>query len=378
MNLWFTIPPLLSLPVSIFLMAFGRSTDRISIGAPLWFLLLLLYLALSLAYAFSVKQMLLSRLLPLQMAAQGVLVCLVSLEAGTPPIIPWIGVAIGASGFASLANLFSRHGQPPTQSNVQESFAKGTPEAAPEQTADDSPFPNVTASPEGIIVRANSAFKELSEDETPEGKSVTEFFVPGNQEETIGGKSQLIFQKKRDGLLYFTMMDPPKTKAAKGTASLKAGVELFDPATGLYTKEYSTIRGPEELSRAARYRRWLCGVLLQLLYTYLPGLERRPDLEEAFFMAYVQYFKSEIRDSDMGFNLGAGTLLLLLPETPQQGAKDTSIRLITLPDPLMEMKKDYPFSVNMEYGFHYYSGNHHISFEQFTEKLYSSLAGENE
>ena len=54
MNLWFTIPPLLSLPVSIFLMAFGRSTDRISIGAPLWFLLLLLYLALSLAYAFSV------------------------------------------------------------------------------------------------------------------------------------------------------------------------------------------------------------------------------------------------------------------------------------------------------------------------------------
>ncbi|MFA7620739.1 MAG: hypothetical protein WCY56_02705 [Aminobacteriaceae bacterium] len=378
MNLWFTIPPLLSLPISLFLMAFGRSTDRISIGAPLWFLFLLLYLALSLAYAFSVKQMLFSRLLPLQMAAQGVLICIVSLEAGTPPIIPWVGVAIGASGFASIASLFSRRGQPMMQPNGQGVFAEDTSEAASGQIAEDSPFPTVTTDPEGIIIHANSAFKELSEDEAPEGKSVTEFFVPGNQEETIGGKSQLVFQKNRDGLFYFTMADPPKTKTAKAAASSKGGVELFDPATGLYTKEYSRIRGPEELSRAARYRRWLCGVLLQLSYTNLPGFDGRPDLEETFFIAYVQYFKSEVRDSDMGFNLGARTLLLLLPETPQQGAKDTSIRLITLPEPLMEMKKDYPFSVNIEYGLHYYSGNHQMSFEQFTEKLYSSLAGEKE
>ncbi len=152
----------------------------------------------------------------------------------------------------------------------------------------------------------------------------------------------------------------------------------MDADTGLYSKKYSTKRVPEELGRAGRYRRWLCGILLKVTFTSFPGLGRRPDLEEAFFSAYAQYVKAEIRDSDMGFYLGDREILLLLPETPQQGAKETSLRLVDLPEELLELKGDLPFSVDIQYGFMYYSGNYPLTYEQFMQKLYSSLGGVSE
>ena len=45
MILWLTIPPLLSLPLSLLLVAFGNESNKVSAGAPLWVLLLLLYFA---------------------------------------------------------------------------------------------------------------------------------------------------------------------------------------------------------------------------------------------------------------------------------------------------------------------------------------------
>jgi GGDEF domain-containing protein len=135
------------------------------------------------------------------------------------------------------------------------------------------------------------------------------------------------------------------------------------------------LRIPEELGRANRYRRWLCGILLKVIYTYLPGRGRQPALEETFLAAYVHYVKESIRESDMGFSMQDGEFLLLLPETPQQGAKDTALKLIELPETLTEMKKDYPFSVDIEYGFLYYSGNYPLLYDQFIQKLYASLGG---
>ena len=68
MYVWFTIPPLVSLPIALALAAFGSDAHRIHAGAPLWLLMIVLYTALTMMYAFSIKNGLSSHLLPLQMA----------------------------------------------------------------------------------------------------------------------------------------------------------------------------------------------------------------------------------------------------------------------------------------------------------------------
>ncbi len=376
MYVWFTMPPLVSLPIALALVAFGSDAHRVHAGAPLWLLMIVLYTALTTMYVFSIKNGLSPHLVPLQMASQGIIICVISLEAGAPPITPWAGVAIAVSGFALIVHLFFRHrrerGSPETHRQVKISPADGALD-----TLDSSPFPQAAADDDGVIFMANDPFKEIVGVEEPEGKTVADFFTPGEDEVTIKGKRQSVFQKANGEIFYFLLVDPPKS-AALPAPPHRSEPDLMDADTGLYSKKYSTRRVPEELRRAGRYRRWLCGILLKVTFTSLPGLGRRPDLEETFFSDYAQYVKEEIRDSDMGFYLGDREILLLLPETPQQGAKETSLRLVDLPEELLELKKDFPFSVDIQYGFMYYSGNYPLTYEQFMQKLYSSLGDVNE
>ena len=374
MILWLTIPPLLSLPLSLLLVAFGNESNKVSAGAPLWVLLLLLYFAFSMFYVFSIRNSLFSQLPPLQMAAQGIIICIVSMEAGAHPILPWVGVLAAVSGFFILLHSYSQYGRgthlPPPVAHA---------ESPSSDTASEpwmrSPFPYVVLDNEGTIIDANDAFASFAENGSVQGENVTTFFVPGETEAVVGGKKHAIFQKAKDGQFHFLLVDNPPAQKNSKTAEAKSELELFDPKYGLYSRKYAQLRIPEELGRANRYRRWLCGILLKVNYTYLPGRGRQPALEETFLAAYVLYVKESIRESDMGFSMQDGEFLLLLPETPQQGAKDTALKLIVVPESLDEMKKDYPFSVDIEYGFLYYSGNYPLSYDQFIQKLYASLGG---
>ncbi len=374
MILWLTIPPLLSLPLSLILVAFGNESNKVSAGAPLWVLLLLLYFALSLFYVFSIRNSLFSQLTPLQMAAQGIIICIVSMEAGAHPILPWVGVLAAVSGFFILLHSYSRYDKRTPPPVPVPNVDSASPNSAG-TSLENSPFPYVITDNEGIIIDANYVFTSYAEGGPVQGENVTAFFVPGETEAVVGGKKHAIFQKVKDGQFHFLLVDNPPSQKSSKTAEAKKESDLFDPKYRLYSRKYAQLRIPEELGRANRYRRWLCGILLKVIYTYLPGRGRQPALEETFLAAYVHYVKESIRESDMGFSMQDGEFLLLLPETPQQGAKDTALKLIELPETLNEMKKDYPFSVDIEYGFLYYSGNYPLSYDQFIQKLYASLGG---
>ncbi len=377
MIVWATLPPLISLPLSLILVAFGSEMHKVSAGAPLWVLLLLLYFALTMMYVFSIKNGLYTQMTPLQMATQGIMICIVSMEAGAPPILPWVGVVIAVSGFFMIIHFFM-HRQTPRSSAAEQALVSADTAGGAGTSPETTPFPLVVTDDEGVIVQANASFKDLTGDALAEGKSVMTFFTPGETEGVVGGKKHAVFQKAKDGLFHFLLIDnPPPVKSTK-VQETSSGTDLFDPKTGLYSRKYAQLRIKEELSRANRYRRWLCGILLKVNCAYLPGLGKQPTLEDTFLVAYVQYIKNTIRESDMGFFMGEREILLLLPETPQQGAKDTALKLIDLPEPLLEMTKDYPFATEIEYGFLYYSGNYPLVYDQFIQKLYSSLGGSTE
>ncbi len=371
MMLWLTIPPLLSIPLSIILIAFGGESGKVSVGAPLWVLLLMLYFSLSMLYVVSIRREAFAVLTPVQLASQGIMVCLVSLEAGSPPITPWLGVTGAVAGIFMLIHF---------SAGQKQKGARQQPEKR--ETASDSPatsaapggfpFPSVVTDGEGTILYANAAFEELTDGKSVKNEKITSFFIPGEPEILLEKKKFTALQKAQDNRFYFLLIDeiPQQKKSGQKTA-----FELFDSKTGFYSRGYAKVRIAEELSRANRYRRWLCGILLKIKCTSLPGLSRQEALEETFLIAYCQFVRDSIRNSDMGFFMGGDELLILLPETPQQGAKDVSLKLVDLPEGLAEMKKDYPFTVDIEYGFLYYSGNYPLQYDQFMEKLYSSLGG---
>ncbi|MBP9028027.1 MAG: diguanylate cyclase [Aminivibrio sp.] len=374
MSAWITLPPFVSLPIALALFILGGQSVPLKTGAPFWALLMIVYFVLCAAYASAIRKHLFHLLSPIQLLAQGLIMTVVSLESGTLPVISWTGVLSAVSGSFVLLNLFLRGKPHPGESASLTAGPLGAPVTGP--PVESIPLPVLTTDSQGIVVKANEAFASLVPGGDLSGKPVTDFFIPGEDSVSMGDREYIVFQAPLDGAFFFALVEMPKQRK-KGARS-KETVKLVDPATGLYSPEYASIRISEELSRAFRYRRWLCGVLLALEYTYLPGLNYQEDLENSFLDAFSSFVRNTVRDSDIAFYLGDRKILILLPETPQQGAKDVSLKLMDLPDSLVELKNTFPFSVEIEYGFVYYSGNHPMNKDQFLEKLHSNLGGASE
>jgi len=343
-------------------------------GAPFWALLMTVYFVLCAAYASAIRRKSFHLLYPVQLLSQGMIATVVSLESGTLPIISWLGVLSAVSGAFILLNHFLREKK---QSREIPPLPGCTPNGSTAgQRIANIPLPALTTDSQGIVLERNDAFASLIPGGVVTGKPVTDFFIPGEDSVSLGNREYTVFQAPLDGLFFFALVELPKQR--KKSATARGAVSLLDPATGLYSSEYASIRIPKELSRAFRYRRWLCGVLLAVEYTYIPGLNYQEEKESSFIEAFSAFVRGAIRDSDMAFYLGDRKILILLPETPQQGAKDVSLKLMDLPESLEELKKSFPFSVEIEYGFVYFSGNYPMTKDQFLEKLQSNLGGTSE
>jgi GGDEF domain-containing protein len=371
MSAWITFPPFISLPIAVALFLLGGQSAPLKTGAPFWALLMTVYFVLCAAYASAIRRKNFHLLYPIQLLSQGMIATVVSLESGTLPIISWLGVLSAVSGAIILLNHFLR-GKPHSR-EIDPLPAATVYDRPAGPTIANLPLPVLTADSQGIILEGNDAFASLVQVAAPAGKPVTDFFIPGEDSVSLGNKEFAIFKAPLDDLFFFALVELPEQR--KKPASTGGVIALHDPVTGLYSPEYASIRIPEELSKAFRYRRWLSGILLDVEFTYIPGQNYQEEKGNSFLEAYSAFVRSTIRASDMAFYLGDRKILILLPETPQQGAKDASLKLLDLPDSLQELKKTFPFSVEIEYGFVYYSGNYPMTKDQFLEKLYSNLEG---
>lgn len=375
MSAWITLPPFVSLPIALVLFLIGGQSSPVNIGASFWALLLIVYFILCGAYAAAIQKRTLRLLTPLQLLTQGLIATSVSLESGTLPIIPWTGVLAAAAGSIILLHAFLKGGgraqaaPSPLEGGIELATGGGSSRV-------NIPLPAVTTDSHGVIVEANGAFASLSGGDPLPGTPVTEFFIPGETTTTFNGKEFSVFQSPLDGLFFFAFMEYPPERKRAGPG--RDSVSLRDQNSGLYTRQYADIRIPEELSRASRYRRWLSGVLLAVQYSYSPGQNYEEKEEESFFRGLSTFILQNIRGSDVAFNMDGGQILILLPETPQQGAKEVSLKLKDLPEPLLEFIESAPFTVAIDYGFLYYSGNYAMTQGQFLEKINESLKGSTE
>ena len=371
---WLTVPPVLSIPLALLALFLQGTGDRFVYSGASLLLLGSLYLFLTALYAFSALRQSPFPRFPIQLIAQGIFVNIISQHLGTYPILAWAANAATVSGLLLLAGSLVRNsGEPPSQS-----FARPHDDTASTEdaiSAEDIPVPFLSASEDGSVIAANERMLALlgRDSAATLGKPVTDMLPLGENEVSLQGRVFRMENRQVGNVFHFSLLEQRESGDVAGKTPA-AVLDIVDQATSLYTKAYGDVRIPEEISRASRYRRWLSSILIRVEFHSLPGMSSDATWENRFMTEYCGFIKTNTRASDLPFIMPDRQIVILLPETPQQGAKDTSTKLLQLPEGLQNYVESSPTKAIIRCGLCFYNGNTPFSFDQMMQRLYASLA----
>ncbi len=370
---WSTLPPFISLPILIGTILLAGGGERYFISLPFWALFIMSYITCTFLYAFFVTQNYKEGYIPLQFLAQGMLITMLAQHLGNPESLIWVGVATSTVGFILFANIIIRK----RESDVSVDFSKSTPKPEDVLTDDSSfctiPVPILVTDENGLITNANEAFLSLIDQkkESLLGKIVTEIISLDTEKMVLKGKEWHIQQKQQEGAFFFFLSEDSELN--ENNEPHKGFSDLLDSDLPIYTFKYSERRLPEEISRAHRYRRWLSAALFKMdFHKTETGLFSSDD-EDDFFKAFCNYVFEKVRESDLCFRMGNREVLVLMPETPQNGAKELAIRLSHFPKDVSE-EYDIAETAQVYSSITFYNGNQETTAEKILQALYSNLA----
>lgn len=370
--LWLLIPPIPTFIISLYLAFFSRSYRRIDLDVALWIFIALLYLAISIVYVICISRNFKKNLIPLQMLAQGLALLVLPMAMGAPYGISWIGIAFMTIGIISITNLLLKwiRGRSPKSDNTNVIH----PEE--ENTSDilvkNLPFPALVSDNEGNILNLNKEMCELLKIDKNElfSQDLNRIFPSDMQEIKTDDKKWIIRRKeysKNLNLLYLTETTEENPDPLKDTG-------IIDVETGLLSRNISDIVITAELKRSFRYRRWLSVIFLRIVSKSNP--ETVNECPEAIGIEYGKFLKSQLRECDMAFRINTGTYLLLLPETPGVGAKNTLKKLKKLPEELQNIMLSVIPDGIIVGSIIYCSGNHRLGKEEIMKELGENLGRE--
>ncbi|HCA40384.1 MAG TPA: hypothetical protein DEP01_01995, partial [Aminobacterium sp.] len=313
----------------------------------------------------------------LHLIAQGTLILFLTQHFGNPAFLNWVGIAMATVGILLFFNqyMFSQSDrQTPIAAPVQSS--KTTEESHSIPDISRLPLPSLIANSKGTVLSANDPFLSLMPPESSKkviGESISETLPLNSDTVALGGKSWDIQQKQGGDDLFFFFLTEENTEY-KQTSTSDPISSILDPATGLYTKSFGERRLAEELDRAQRYRRWLSAALFKLDFHY--GSNNVMDMEENekdFLDSFGTYVIENVRECDLCMRMGAKEIIVLMPETPQNGAKELALRL-------SRYGKDAGYDhvmadkAHIHFGISFFSGNEKITSQDFVQSLYAHLA----
>jgi PAS domain-containing protein len=234
-------------------------------------------------------------------------------------------------------------------------------------------LPMCYADSRGVIAGATAAFAEAVGMDREElyGVSIDEVLPMDVDEAVFESGTWIIRQAKEGARFYFALSQKaPKIRIdAHAEQNPLSALAIYDPATNLYTDEYRKIRGPEEVSRAQRYKRQLSGLLISLTFEPSTDTNLSQQQSEMLRNAFNMKVQSTLRTTDCGFLTGDGRVQILLPETPQVGAKTLLSRLITLPQDVFDEEIRDAVNPKVRYGMFFYNGASRIEYGIFSALL---------
>lgn len=371
---WLTFPPVLSIPLALLTLFLQGTGDRQAYSGASLLLLGSLYLFVSATYTLAtMRESALSRF-SLQLIAQGIFINIVAQHLGTYAILPWAANATTVVGLILLAGSLIRT---PATAAARTSLRNPAEGVAPASglSIEDIPTPFLSASEDGNVLSANGEMLKLLGKDVSSvvGHPVTDFLPLGEDSVSIQGRQFSMGHRQAGDVFHFSLLE--RENSGGGAAQRNITVlEIVDPETLLFTKAFGDVRIPEEISRASRYRRWLSSVFFRVEFHSLPGMQPDTARENYFMTEFCKFVKANTRESDLAFFLGNRQVIILLPETPQQGAKAVETKLTQIPEALQQHMESSPSKAVVRHGSCFYSGNYPFSFDQMMQKLYDSLA----
>jgi PAS domain-containing protein len=313
--------------------------------------------------------------------SQGMLLSVLSMQFGVT-YLSWLGLILFLAGLV-MAFFYSTR-------NSADSFAAAPIVQAGEGSGpfkrfddllDKFSIPVCYTDSKGIIASATDAFCDAvgRPPEAVAGKVISDIIPMDSDEAAFESGKWHIAQEKDGARFYFYLSPIREAAAAQAAPEAPGGVALFDKATGLYTDEYRKIRGPEEVSRAQRYKRPLSGLLVAL--DFEPATDVKLTTEQTAMLdnAFKTRIQKALRTTDCGFLTSEGRIQILLPETPQAGAKTLLARIVTLPQDVFDEDIRNAVNPKVKGGMFFYNGASRMEYGIFSAALEEAFirSGEN-
>ncbi|PIE54517.1 MAG: hypothetical protein CSA35_06130 [Dethiosulfovibrio peptidovorans] len=330
---WFQAPPIITLCIALGLFPTMDLRARVHIGASFWLFIILVYLVLSTSYVLCLNSGPHEALLPLQLLTQGVVLLALPFGFGAPRGLSWIGLGLTSIGSILLIQRFLS-----VLKSVQETPRK---EASQTHHLREVPLPLANIASDGSISEVNQDLVDLLniEESLLLGEPASLLFPEGMDRADIQGKGWCILRRPTsDGSQLICLIEePPSLDKTSSPAD-----NMFHKGSELYSRLSANAMIPAEIKRSLRYRRWLSILLIRISLRYDPSVVPDTDWESSIYDLYGASVKRQIRECDMGFFMGGGSYIVLLPETPLSGGKAAVAKLKKLPDEVREELEKRP------------------------------------
>jgi PAS domain-containing protein len=375
---WIFFPPFFSVFILISTVALHRKEAAFSVPAIVWGLTIATYVCLCGISALHISKRNTRYDAGLSLLAQGLLLSVVAVQAGVV-VFTWIGLVLFLIGLLCVF-MYTTRREAIIDVTPRDPYAIDMVDW--DQLLSKLGIPICYTDTEGMVEEVTSAFLEATGRHAEEviGKVITTIIptdsgtvmLPSGKWwlETIENNSRNYFYLRptRDG-------KPHKEQPLAQKKSASGDILLIDHDTGLYTNAYRKLRGPEEVSRAQRYKRPLSGMLLELTFDASPSVSLSEQQFDMLRNAFATKVQGVLRTTDCGFWMDdQRQIQLLLPETPQVGAKTLMSRLLLLPQDIFD--EDIRLAVNpkVRAGMYFYNGMSKIEYGVFTATLEQAFA----
>jgi len=333
---WLFIPPVTAI-FTITLTTLFSSGVAVPVDPAIWGLVGLMFVLLTVLYGIFIKQYFFAGLLPVQMIAQGILLCPLSLRMGAAAL-SWIGVTLAICGAVILVALYYH------------SRANLLTAEAPKSELTTLPLPFMITDANGYIISASDFLLQLLQksESDVKGEKIDELLPFDKETANIGGREWRVLQSPmEDGTQYFQLEE-----AREISVTLQANTgsdDVFvDTATSLYQQSYAIKRVEEELYRIYRYKRWMSAALLCVNF---PENENSSSFdskkERDIFNDYCRFVNSNTRETDISCLVAPHDILIAMPETSLEGAQAIVSKLLDFPAHIQEKIKELECSMDV-------------------------------
>jgi GGDEF domain-containing protein len=339
----------------------------------IWGLVGLLFVVLTVLYGLFIRRNFTKGLFPVQLIAQGILLCPLSLTWGAR-MFQWVGVTLAVCGAVVLVAIYYRS-RPRSTSSGRIHGPESSPNFTPLLAS--LPLPFAVTDGEGNIVAVSDALLQLTQKNraSTEGEKITSILPLDKEKIDLAGKSWRILQAAMKQIStgeagYYFQLEEMRDVAVTLPSHAGGEANFTNPVTSLYTRAYAEKQVDGELYRIRRYQRGVSAALVRMIFQGNNPFSQ----EDEIFNAYCRYLRSNTREADIPCLVGPRDLFLVMPEVSLEQAEMAVGRLADfVPHVQKELAGfDGAAEIHQEVAF-FDSSSGDLSFDRVLEKLDAAL-----